>query len=128
MLAQGCGHDALEQGECEHLLGDEGLLGSSFLVARALDAVGLPQGPRALEPGHLLGEEVAEAPPELRHQRRMEGEIARGWRRGAPCGADELGDASKPLLVEVVDGAVVQELVCQEQRSMRVRGSVTGVR
>ena len=30
-----------------------------------------------------------------------------GWRRGAPSGADELGDAGEPLVVEVVDGTVV---------------------
>ena len=51
-----------------------------------------------------------------------------GRRRGAPCGADELGDASEPLFVEVVDGTVVQELTRQEQRGVRVRGSATGVR
>ena len=37
-----------------------------------------------------------------------------GRRRGAPCGADELGDAGEPVLVEVVDGTVVQELMRQE--------------
>ena len=45
-------------------------------------------------------------------------DVARGWRRarqregrrrGAPCGADELGDAVEPVLVEVVDRAVAQE-------------------
>ena len=84
VLAQGCGLDVLEQGAREHLLGDEGFLGSSFLVARALDAVGLVQGPRALEPGRLLGEEVAEAPPELHHPRRTEGEAARGTAQESP--------------------------------------------
>ena len=33
-----------------------------------------------------------------------------GRRRGAPCGADELGDAIEPLLVEVVDWAVAEDL------------------
>ena len=56
--------------------------------------------------------------------------IAHSWRRArqregrrgrAPCGADEFGDASKPLLVEVVDGAVTQELACHEQHGLRVR-------
>ena len=51
-----------------------------------------------------------------------------GRRRRAPCGADELSDASEPFLVEVVDGAVVQELTCQEQSGLRVRGSATGMR
>ena len=45
----------------------------------------------------------------------------------APYGTDELGDASEPLLVEVVDGAVVQELSCPEQHGVRVRGGATGV-
>ena len=49
-----------------------------------------------------------------------------GRQGGAPCGADELGDAGKPVLVEVVDGAVVQELSCQEQHSMRIHGGATG--
>ena len=61
-----------------HLLGDEGFLGSSFLVVRAPDAVDLVLGPRALEPVRLLGEEVAEAPPDPRLLRRMEGEAVRG--------------------------------------------------
>ena len=29
-----------------------------------------------------------------------------GWRKRAPCGADELGDAVEPFFVDVVDGAV----------------------
>ena len=50
-----------------------------------------------------------------------------GRQGGAPCGADELGDAGEPVLVEVIDGAVVQELSCQEQRGVRVRGGTMGV-
>ena len=55
--------------------------------------------------------------------------VARGWLRGrqrvgrrrrAPCGEDELSDAVEPLLIEVVDGAVTQELACHEQRGLRV--------
>ena len=84
MLVQECGHGMSVQGAREHLLGDEGFLGSSFLVARALDAVDLVQGPRSLEPGHLIGEEVAEAPPGLHHLRRTEGEAARGTAQGSP--------------------------------------------
>ena len=84
MLAQGCSHDVPVQEEREHLLGDEGFLGSSFLVARALDAVDLVQGPRALEPRCLLGEELAEAPPGLHHLRRTEGDAARGTAQGSP--------------------------------------------
>jgi len=62
--------------------------------------------------------------------------VARGWRRvrqregrrrGAPCGADELGDAVEPVLVEVVDRAVAQELVRHEERGLRVHGSATCV-
>ena len=48
-----------------------------------------------------------------------------GRRRGAPCSADELSDASEPLLVEVVDGTVVQELTRQEQHGVRVHGGAT---
>ena len=47
-----------------------------------------------------------------------------GRRQGAPCGAGELGDAVEPVLIEVVDRAVAQELVRHEQR---VHGSATGV-
>ena len=63
--------------------------------------------------------------------------VARGWRRvrqregrcrGAPCGADELGDAVEPLLVEVVDGAVAQELVRREERGLCLHGSTVRVR
>ena len=62
--------------------------------------------------------------------------VARGWLRGrqrvgrcrrAPCGADELGDAVEPLLIEVVDGAVTQELVRRKQSGLRIRGGATSV-
>ena len=62
--------------------------------------------------------------------------VARGWRRvrqregrrrGAPCGADKLGDAVKPVLVEVIDGAVAQELACHAQSGLRIHGSATGM-
>ena len=45
-----------------------------------------------------------------------------GRRRRAPCGADELGDAVEPLLVDIVDGAVAQELVCRDERSSSLHG------
>ena len=127
MEVQGRDLGAPALGARKHLLGDEGSLGSSFLAAQALEAEGLALGLRALEPGRLLGEEVAEAPPELHHPQKMEGEAARGTVQEIPCSADELGDASDPLLVEVVDGAVVQELTRQEQHNVRVRGGATGV-
>ena len=44
-----------------------------------------------------------------------------GWYRGAPCGADELGDAVEPAIVEVVDGAIAQEIARHKQRTLRVR-------
>ena len=50
-----------------------------------------------------------------------------GRQGGAPCSVDELGDAGEPVLVEVVDEAVVQEISCQEQRGVRVRGGAMGV-
>ena len=84
VLAQGSGHGVLVQGAHEHLLGDEGFLGSSFLVARVPGTLDLVLGSRALEPGRLLGEEVAEAPPELHHPRRTEGEAARGTAQESP--------------------------------------------
>ena len=77
MAVQGCGHGAPVLGAREHLLGGEGSLGSSFLVAQVPDMAGLNLGPRALGPGRLLGEEVAEAPPDLRLLRRVKGEAAR---------------------------------------------------
>ena len=122
------GLDVLAQGAREHLLGGEGFLGSSFLVARALDTAGLVQGPRALGPGHLLREEVAEAPLELHRPCRTGGEAARETAQESPYGTNELGDVSEPLLVEVVDGAVAQELACHAQRGLRIRGSATGMR
>ena len=51
-----------------------------------------------------------------------------GRRRRAPCGADELGDAVEPLLVEVVDWAVAQEFVCGEECGPRLHGSAACVR
>ena len=70
---------------------------------------------------------MVEAPPELHHPR-MTGAMQReGWCRGAPYNIDELSDVREPLLVEVVDGAVVQELTRQEQRGVCIRGSTTGV-
>ena len=57
-----------------------------------------------------------------RRVRRREG---RRW--GAPCGADELGDAVEPVLVEVVDRAVARELVCHEERSPCFHGSATSM-
>ena len=62
--------------------------------------------------------------------------VARGWRRvrqrvgrrrGAPCGADKLGDAVKPVLIEVVDWAVAQKLIRHEERGPCVRGNATSV-
>ena len=67
-----------------HLLWDEGFLGSSLVVALAPDVVDLVLGLRALEPGRLLGEEVAEAPPDPRLLRRMEGEAAREMAKESP--------------------------------------------
>ena len=84
VLAQGCGLGALVPAAHEHLLGDEGFLGSSFLVARALDVVGLVQGPRTLEPGILLSEEVAEVLPEPRRPCMMVGEAVRETAHGSP--------------------------------------------
>ena len=76
-LGQERGHDVPVPGAHGQLLEGEGSLGSSFLVAQAPDAVGLISGPRAVEPRRLLREEVAEAPPDPRLLRRMEGEVAR---------------------------------------------------
>ena len=64
------------------------------------------------------------------------GYAARGWRRarqreglrrGAPYSADKLGDAVEPVLVEVVDRAVAQELVRHEERGPCIHGSATNV-
>ena len=45
-----------------------------------------------------------------------------GWRGGAPCGADELGDAVEPLFIDSVDWAVAQELVCRDEHSWSLHG------
>ena len=37
-------------------------------------------------------------------------------------GADELGDSVEPFFVDVVDGAVAQELVCHDERSSGLHG------
>ena len=50
-----------------------------------------------------------------------------GRRRGAPRGADKLGDAVEPVLVEVVDGAVAEELARHAQSSQRIHGGATSV-
>ena len=50
-----------------------------------------------------------------------------GWCGRSPSGADELGGAVQPVLVEVVDRAVAQELACHEQQGLRVRGRATSV-
>ena len=49
------------------------------------------------------------------------------WCGGVPSGTDKLGDAVQPVLVEVVDRAVAQELACHEQRGLRVRGGAASV-
>ena len=45
-----------------------------------------------------------------------------GRRGGAPCGADELGDAVEPLSVDIVDWVVAQELVCRDERNSSLHG------
>ena len=84
MLEQECDHGAPVQGAHECLLGDEGFLGSSLLAAQAPDMEGLALGLRALELGRLLGEEVAEVPPNPRPLHGMEGEAARGTAKESP--------------------------------------------
>ena len=84
MVAQGYGHGAPVPGAREHLLGDEGFLGISFLVMQALDTVDLVLGPCALEPGCLLGEEVAEALPKPRRPCMTEGEAVRRMAQESP--------------------------------------------
>ena len=44
------------------------------------------------------------------------------WRGGAPSGADEFGDSVEPFFVDVVDGAVAQELVFRDERSSGLHG------
>ena len=64
------------------------------------------------------------------------GYAARGWRRarqregrrrGAPCGADKVGDTVELVLIEVADGAVAQELARHAQSGLRVHGITTNV-
>ena len=112
----------LEQGAPGQLLAGEGLLGSSALAALVPDGAGSAQGPRALEPGRLLEGEAAEAPPELHCPCRAGRGAARRMARGSPCGADELGDSIEPFFIDVVDGAVAQELVCRDERRSGLHG------
>ena len=49
----------------------------------------------------------------------LRGRLREGRRLGAPCGADVLGNAVEPLLIEVVDEAVAQEFVRREERGAR---------
>ena len=59
----------------------------------------------------------------LRGRRLRRGAVQREGRRGgAPCGADELGDAVEPLFVDVVDWVVAQELVCRDEHSSSLHG------
>ena len=115
-LGAALGLDVLEQGALGQLLEGEGLLGSSTLAAVARDGAGSAQGPRTLGPGRLLEGEAAEAPQELHCPRRVGRGTARGRCRGAPSDADELGDSVEPLFIDVVDGAVAQELICYDER------------
>jgi len=78
MEVQGRDLGASTLGAREHLLGDEGSLGSSLLAAQVPDVEALALGLRALEPWHLLEEEVAEALPEPRRPCRTVGKAVRG--------------------------------------------------
>src|SRR4051812_951566 len=79
------GHGEPEQEASGQPLAVEGLLGSSVLAGLAPDGAGSAQGPRALEPRRLLGEEAAGTPPEL-HCQRVTG-----------CGAAERTARESPL-------------------------------
>src|SRR3954462_4198086 len=79
------GHGEPEQGAPEQPLAVEGLLGSSVPAGLAPDGAGSAQGPRALEPWCLLGEEAVGTPPELHCP------------RGAGCGAAERTTQESPL-------------------------------
>ena len=63
--------------------------------------------------------------------------VAHGWLRGrqrvgrrrrAPYGMDEPGDAVEPLLIDVVDGAVTQELVRHDECGPCLHRSAVHVR
>ena len=84
VLVQGCSLAMPVQGARECLLEAKEFLGSFFLAARASDVVGHGQGPRALDPERLLGEEVAEALPEPHHPCMTEGEVARRTTQDSP--------------------------------------------
>src|SRR3954464_7850408 len=78
------GHDEPEQEAPGQPLAVEGLLGSSILAGLAPDGAGSAQGPRALEPWRLLGEEAAGTSPELHGP------------HGAGCGAAERTTQESP--------------------------------
>ena len=52
---------------------------------------------------------------------RWRGKQRAGRHRSLADGIDELGDVAEPVVVEVVGGAITQELARHEQRSLRVR-------
>ena len=116
---------AAVQGVAERSLAVEGLPGSFFRHAWAPDAVGRAVGSCALALGRHLGAEVVEVLLELRPPWLVEGEAESGTAQGSLCGADKLGDAVKPVLVEVVDWAVAQE---HEKRDPCVGRNATSVR
>jgi len=101
----------------ERFLVAEGILGSFLLRAQAPCVVGHAAGPRVLVRGRHLDAEAVEVLHGLRERR-----CGR-----APSGADELSNAVQPVVVEVADRAVTQELACHEQRGQRVRGRATTV-
>ena len=97
-------------------------LAALFLLRWHLAARVLPRGHapwshgiflRGRHPGHCRS---------LVH-RAGRGAVQRSGRRGgAPCGANEFGDAVKPFFIDVVNGMVAQELVCRYERSPSLHG------
>ena len=102
-------------GARENLPGDVDILVAPFLLRRRRTWRVSPWGYAPWSQGTFLGRRQRRrllilAPCMGRRARQREGPQG-----GAPCGTDELGDAGEPVLVEVVDGAIVEELLCQEQ-------------
>ena len=110
------------QGAPGQLLAGEGLLGSSALAALAPDGAGSAQGPRALEPWRLPGGEVAGTTPELHCPRGAECGAAERTAQESPLRRGRARRRGRAIFVDVVDGAVAQELVCREERSSSLQG------
>ena len=122
------GLDVLEQGAPDSFLRARDFLAALLLPRWHLTERVLPRGHASWSHGVFLRRR---RPGRRRSLVARAGRGAVQWngrRRRAPRGADELGDAVEPFFIDVVDGAVAQELVCREERGPCLHGSAVRVR